>query len=315
MEYLASIIEKVLYVILLMSTGILAKKLKWLSSEGEKDLSRLMIDFVWPALIFSSIVTTLSAEDIRLNFLLPLLACLIHLTGYGIGFIACRLAGYSGGERRMFLLHAAMNNFFVMALPFAEFFFPQRGAALLAVANLGSIVLLWTLGVFTLAGNPGLKATVRNIFSPGMVATIAAVFCVLTGVNRYIPRFVSDALVTAGQPTMFLGLVIAGTQIYRLGRNALKFNSWNILVGLIRNILTPGILFLLALLFKGYVDKEALVIFLVVSITPASVNSVTLALKYNSLPDLAAEGVIFTHIFAVATMPVFVILIEKFFAA
>jgi predicted permease len=312
MGYLYSIVDKILFVILLMGTGVLAKKLKWISEEGEKDISRLMVDFVWPSLIFSSIVTTLTTDDILSNFFLPVLSVFIHITGYGLGLLICRLTRYTGERRKIFLLHAAMNNFFVMALPFAQFFFPEKGAALLAVANLGSMILLWTLGVSIIAGNLGARASIKNIFSPGMIATVAGVVCVLTGANRYIPRLVSNVLSEVGQPTMLFGLMIAGTQIYKLGRNALKFDGWNILVGLVRNILTPAILFALILPLRDFIGKEGLTIFMIVSMTPASVNSVTLAMKYDSAPNLAAEGVIFTHILAIGTMLGFVVLIERF---
>jgi predicted permease len=145
-----------------------------------------------------------------------------------------------------------------------------------------------------------------------MIATVAAVFFVLTGLNRFIPPLLSDAMTIVGQPTLLFGLLIAGTQIYKLGRNALKFDGWNIWVGLVRNILVPGILFGLALMLRGRISREALIVFMCVNITPAGVNSVTLAMKYKTAPHLAAEGVVFTHLLAVGTMMGYVVLIERF---
>jgi predicted permease len=313
MNHLYAIAGKIFFVILVMGSGVLAKKLKLISDEGEKDLSALMVDLVYPAFIFSSIVTTLTADDILSNMLLPVLSFLIHLAGYVLGRVICGLAGYSGERKKIFVLHATMNNFLAMALPFALFFFPVKGAALLAVANLGSILALWTLGVFAVAGNPGAKATIKNIFSPGLLSTIAAIPCVLFGLGAYIPALFTDALTVIGGPTMFLGLLIAGTQIYKLGWGALKCDGWNILVGLARNILVPGALFALALLLRGLLSRETLVIFMVVGVTPASVNSVTLALKFNVAPNLAAEGVVFTHVLGAGTMIGFILLVEKFF--
>ena len=312
MKYFFSIADKILFVILVMASGILAKKMKWISEEGEKDMSRLMIDFIWPCMIFSSIVGNLSPQDILSNLWLPVLSLVTHFTGFALAFLLSRLAGFSGDRHRMLLLHGTMNNFFVMALPFAQFLLPGKGAALLAVANLGSIILLWTLGVAIVAGNQGTRQTLRNVFSPGMVSTVAGVFFVLTGLYRFIPSLLLDALQVIGQPTLLFGLMIAGTQIYKLGPSALKFDLWNILVGLVRNILVPGVLFGLALLLRGRIGREALIIFMLVNTTPASVNSVTLAMKYDSAPHLAAEGVIFTHLLAVGTMLGYVMLIERY---
>lgn len=314
MEYLYSILDKILYVILLMATGILAKRAGWLSDKGEEDLSVMMVDFIWPCMIFSSIVTSLTRDDIVTNISLPILAAFLHLFGFAVGLLVCRLAGYQGERKSIFLFHASMNNFLVMALPFAEYFFPERGVALLAVANLGSIVLLWTLGVSLVAGRMGWRTMARNVFlSPGLIATGSAILCVMTGINRYLPTLVTDVMTKAGEPTLFFGLMVAGTQIHKLGFKALRFDGWNILVGLTRNIVVPGIMLCLMLLLRGHVAAEGLVVLGLVSITPASINSVMLAIKYKSSPKLAAEGVIFTHLLAIFTMIGYVYLIEVLF--
>ena len=312
MEHFYAIAQKILFIILLIGTGVFAKKMRWISDAGEKDLSRVSVNFIFPAMLFSSIITTLSVEDVLSNLLLPALSLLIHFTGFVVGYVICRLAGYTGDRRKIFLLHATLNNFFAMALPFALFFFPGKGAALLAVANLGSTIVMWTAGVMLLVGNVSPRETVRNVFSPAMLAIVAGIFCVLSGFSRFIPRLVIDVIVTLGEPTLFLGLFIAGTQIYKLGRKALRFNGWNILVGLSRNILIPAILFAFAFLLRNAISKESLVIFMIVSITPANVTTISLALKFDAPAELAAEGVVFTHALGIVTMIGFIMLIEKF---
>ena len=203
-----------------------------------------------------------------------------------------------------------MNNFLAMALPFAELFFPGRGTALLAVANLGSIVAIWTLGVFTMAGTATLRQTARNLLSTGMISTLAAIFCVLTGFGRLIPQLLLDALHTAGQPTLIFGMTVAGARIYKLGRRALVFDSWNILTGCIRNVAVPAAMLGLACLLRGAVEPEALVLFALVSAAPVSINSIPMAMKYGSDTELAAQSVIFTHLLALCSMPILITLIR-----
>ena len=182
MEHFYAIAQKILFIILLIGTGVFAKKMRWISDAGEKDLSRVSVNFIFPAMLFSSIITTLSVEDVLSNLLLPALSLLIHFTGFAVGYVICRLAGYTGDRRKIFLLHATLNNFFAMALPFALFFFPGKGAALLAVANLGSTIVMWTAGVMLLVGNVSPRETVRNVFSPAMLAIVAGI---LFGTKRF----------------------------------------------------------------------------------------------------------------------------------
>lgn len=315
MNYFGEILVKIAFIFLLIGVGALAKKAGLLSDAGERDVGRLMVDLFWPALIFASINTSLTKSDILDNLSLPFLALAIHLAGLAIGAAVCSMAGYGGERRNVFLFHSTMNNFFIMALPFAQFMLPRKGLALLTVSNLGSTVALWVLGVTLLAGRADLKTTVRNIFSPAMVSTILAVVFVLTGVNARIPRLILDVFATVGGPTLLLGFVIAGAQISKLGVKALKLDRWNILVGLVRNILVPAAVFALCLLLKGTVSREAIVITMLVAIAPASVNSIPLALRYGSSTTLAAEGVLFTHLLAAPTMLGFIYLIELFLLA
>ncbi|MDR1519414.1 MAG: AEC family transporter [Planctomycetota bacterium] len=310
MDYLPAILEKLAYVLLLIGSGFVCRGLGWISDQGERELGLLMLDAAWPALIFSSIVSTLDAGDILANIWLPALSLLIHVAGFGLGLAAARLFGFRGDRRRVFLFNCTMNNFLAMALPFAELFFPGRGTALLSVANLGSVIAIWTLGVYAIAGAPDPRQTLRHLYSPGMIATLAAIFCVLSGAGRLIPRLFLDVLATIGQPTLVLGMIVAGAQIYKLGRRALRFDLWNIATGLLRNLAIPAAMLGIALLFRGRLTREALVLFTLVGATPASINSIPMAMKYGSDPELAAQGVIFTHLLGIFTMAMFISLIR-----
>jgi len=308
MIYFLTILNRLLFVVILMGSGVVAKRLQLITEQGERDLSRVMVDLVWPALIFSSITRTLKPSDVLENLSLPFLCILIHLIGWVLGMGAARLAGYQGDQKKVFLFQTTMNNFLLMALPFAEFFYPGKGTALLAVANLGSILMLWTIGASTIAGPLSRRELLGNILSPGMIATVLAILFVLTGWNRWIPPLIAESTAVLGQPTLFMGLFVAGARIYELGFRALKLDRWNLLCGSIRILVVPFVVFLLSLALRGILPSETLVIFTLVGMTPASVNSVTMAFKYDVDPKHAAEGVVFTHVFGLATMTVFVLL-------
>ncbi|MCC8189097.1 MAG: AEC family transporter, partial [Planctomycetes bacterium] len=141
---------------------------------------------------------------------------------------------------------------------------------------------------------------------------VVAILFVLTGVQRLVPALALDVTRVLGAPTMVIGLLVAGCQISKLGRKALRFDGWNIAIGVIRNLLVPGLMFLVALALRGRLPTESLMVFCIVAATPGSINSVNLAFKYESDPRLAAEGVIFTHLFALVTMIGFMVLMERF---
>lgn len=314
MENILTILNKIFFLILLISAGVFAKKIKLISTEGEKDLSRLLVDFFWPAMIFASITGNLTADDILSNISLPVLAIITAVTGFAIGMIFLKITGFKDDRKKIFLYHTTINNFIYMVLPFAMSMIPGKGVGLLFIHNLGYLLVLWTLGISILKGSIGLKGCLKNLLSPGLISTMIAIIVVISGMNKYIPKMLHTTLSTIGKPTLAVAMIITGARIYKLGRHALKFDKWNILLGFLRLVLIPLILFIFALILKVYfnVSREVLIIFSLVNIMPVSVNSVSLAMRFKSSPELAAQGVVFTHLFSVVTIVLNLLLIEKF---
>ncbi|HPO49417.1 MAG TPA: AEC family transporter [Spirochaetota bacterium] len=315
MEDILIVLSKIFYIVILFASGIIAKKFRLLSDKGEEDLSKIFTDFFWPALIFFSITSKLNRADIVDNVSLPFLAVLTGLVGFLFGFLFIKIFKFKDDERKIFLFHSVFNNFSFMVLPFAVMFLPEKGAGLLFISNTGFIVLIWTLGVFILNATSTKRDMLLKLLSPGLIVTVLSIVIVLADVNKFIPQMFFDITETLGSPTIPIAMMITGARIYKLGVKSLKFNFWNITLGILRLVLIPAVLFFTGLFFKNVVrlNKEVLIIFMLVNIMPVSVNSVTMAISYKSNADLASEGVVFTHLFSIITVTIYVILIRKFF--
>ena len=308
------ILEKIFFLLSLIGCGILAKKLELISDKGVDDLSKLILDFFWPALIFFQITSALNAEDIIKNISLPFFAILTAVTGLFLGKVIAKIMKYKEEERQLFLYNSTINNFVFMVIPFVELYYPKNGLGLLFIHNIGFILIVWTVGVFLFQGRLSLLQSIKGLINPGLISTFSAILITITGLNGFIPSAVSDIFKTMGTPTVAISMIVAGAQIYKLGRNAFKFNLWNILLGLNRLILIPGILFVLSIFLKNIFDlpREVLGIFMIVNAMPVSIISVSMAMRYNSDSNLAAQGVVSNHLFSILTIPFFILLIEKF---
>ena len=313
MQNIFIIIGKILELAVLVGCGLIARRFNMMSDEGEKDLSKLLVDFFWPASIFYSIVTGLTPQVIAANWLLPISAVLTAFTGLFIAQAFLKVSKFEGDRKKIYLYHASVNNFVFMVIPFAVLFLGERGKGLLFLHNLGYIVFLWTVGVAQLKDGKDTTPLYKRLLTPGLVATIAGVAVVLSGLSPHIPNYVMSLIGTIEKPVLVVAMLIAGSRIYTLGFKALKFDSWNIQIGFIRLVLVPGILLLLSVLLKPLLKPEILIIFMLVNVTPVSLNSISLAHKYHSSPELAAEGVVFTHVFGIITMPIFIYLVQVIF--
>lgn len=312
MNELILILEKIGFIILLMASGGVAKHFKLLRGETEEDLGKLFTNLFWPCLILFSIGSKLEAVDIAGNLLLPVTALATALIGLGIGAAAVAIGRTRGDRRTIFLFHSTFNNFSFMVLPLAMALLPGKGAGLLFISNIGFILLIQSLGIILLKGRQSLGETLRHLASPGLVATLLAIVLVLTGANHAIPPLAWSLLDTLGAPTLPIALMLAGARIYGLGKGALRFDRWNIGLAVVRLLLVPAAIFGLCLWLASLgVPREVLTITMLVAVMPVSINSVSMSLAYRRAPDLAAQGVVFTHLFSILSITGWLILLQS----
>lgn len=312
MDQLLLILSKIGYIMLLFMAGMVAKHSGHLSDKTEEDLGNLVNKLFWPALILYSISTRLDASDIAANWLLPVAGLFTGLLGLGIGLVHAKAHHYQGDSKKIFLFHSTINNFGFMVLPLALAFLPEKGAGLLFMNNLAFIILIWTVGIVILEGRRPIREMLGYLLSPALIVTVLAIVIALAGVAKHTPRLLLDAAETLGAPTVPLGIMLAGARIYTLGFRAMKFNAWNISLAVIRLIIVPAIMFVVAWVMKLlHCSDESILITLLVALMPTSVVAVSLAISYKVSPDLAAEGVIFTHVFSIVTVTAGIFLIQQ----
>ena len=312
MENFFIVSEKIIFLVFLILCGVLIKKLNLISDKGIDDLSKLLVDFFWPALIFYQVTSSLSAEDIINNISLPVFAIITGVTGYILGILFVKIFRYQDNIKTIFLYNSTINNFVFMVIPFVGIFFPENGLGLLFIHNIGYIFIIWTLGVFIFQGEFNIKKSLIGLLNPGFIITVVATIITLLGINKYIPKLLLDGINTMGSPTLAIAMIVVGARIYNLGKEAIKFNLNNILIAFNRLILIPFVLFLLSYLLKDFFPKEVIGIFMIVNIMPVSVISVSMAIRYNSDPDLAAQHVVSNHLISILTIPVYIMLIKHF---
>lgn len=315
MDLVITILQKIGMIGVLIGIGAWVRALKIIDNTGEEQMSRIAIDFLWPAMIVSSMVSQLHREDIIANWTLPLFAILTTVTGFGVGLLFARAGKLDGDRKAMFLYHSTINNFIFMALPFVNLFVPQKGQALLFIHNLGIIFGIWTIGVGIFIKQNSLRDILRNLMTPGFVTTIITIGIVLSGVNEYLPAFIVESSNVLGNASFAVSMLITGAQIYKLGKGALRFDRWNIGLVSVRLIIVPVLLSVIAwICYKYYhVPRDIILVFSIVNFMPASLNSVSMALRFKSSPELAAQGIVSTTVASSVTILISLILMKQVF--
>lgn len=234
-----SVLLKILAMFLVILVGWMARRRGYLSAETTRALSRFVVDLTMPALIFTQMLGTVSGESLRADWFLPLLGggvlILGNLVGLGLAPLFTRR-----GERSTFIFLAMIANWVYLPLPIIQTLYGADGVRMLLLTNVGSQIVLWTLGVWALRGgrpdlsslknlatNPGLIATFVGIavalFVPGaksldMLANASATggHAVTAGGGALVASAFYAALKLVGDMTVPLSLVMTGAQLGEL---------------------------------------------------------------------------------------------------
>lgn len=296
----------------LVGCGFFARRRGLLSAQGTNDLARVALSLVYPALVFVSI-TDLSLSDLRANASLPLFAMAIALSGFGLGLLAVRFLGRVPPETaRAFLFHCLINNYLFLPLPLVLFRYGEKGVALLVFSSLGFEFLLWSLGVVLFSKSFDVRQRAKALLSPPFLALVFSLAVVAARDLFSWPAppqwlalassTVRSSLKSLGAATIAMSMLVAGSRFA-----VLKFQTmlgWRIwLVSAIRLVAVP--LVALPVLKLVPLDPAARGILAIVAVMPSAMVSVLFSERYGGDTDFIAGALLLTHLWALATVPLF----------
>ncbi|MDA0989755.1 MAG: AEC family transporter [Verrucomicrobia bacterium] len=160
-----SIINAILQIFAFMAIGILARRLNYVREAELLPWSRFAIDFLFPGLIFHSIVTGLDDSDLSSLWRLPVLGLGIMVIGALAGLVfRLNKQRYTHELARTFHHFCATNNFGFLPIIIVQQLWGTGALADLFIFNLGSSVGYWTIGV-GLLGDRRQNSVMRNLIT------------------------------------------------------------------------------------------------------------------------------------------------------
>jgi predicted permease len=299
-------------VFLLAVPGFLGRRFNFLSQQGTRDLSNLLINFTYPCLIFTSIYSKYTLPDLARDWMLPVIQFSISLIGWLIGYLLLKIIRtHSDDERRGFHYQCTTNNSGYLPLALVAFAFDEKVEAALLFSLLGCEIAIWTIGVSTISGKKFGLGNLKHLLNPPLVAIYSAIILrAATDHFGITDRFLSgdqtllstlfDTARAIGKITVIIAMFVAGSRIAAIHPHGLKrINVW-ILSGL-RILIIP--LILIGLIALIPLPREARIIGMVVACMPASITSLILSEIYGGDKNLLALCVLITHLAALITVP------------
>ncbi len=307
--YSRSIAEAMLQIFFLGAIGFILVRKKVISGEGVTGLTKLLIEVVFPALIFWQIVTKFEFRQFPRWWMISLLSIGITALGIGIGYIL----GYSikdKQEKREFMCLVGFQNAGYLPLTLLGWIVPQEQLSTMLIYLflflLGFNLVIWSWGVFFLSDHKAKRFSMGSLFSPPVIATLAGFICVIFKINQVIPDFILSPLGMLGNCSFPLAVIVVGASLADLyvGRSIATGQMFRLVLA--KLIIMP----LIGLAVIMYVRLPYLIgLLLVLQLAvPSATTLAIVARRYGQKEKLISQGVFITHIVSLATLAVFLTL-------
>lgn len=293
----------ILPVFVLIGLGAGLRQVKWLTAEADASLLKLVVNFLYPCLIFRNVLGNAALREAGNVAVAPLLGFLTMAGGIGLAYWAGRAAGLSLGHGlRTFAFAVGIYNYGYIPLPLMEGLFGGESVGVLLVYNVGCEVAIWTVGILVLSGL-SLREGWRKVVSPPVMALVTALVLNAVGGPALLPGWVAGVIERLADCAVPIGLLLIGATLQ--GYLGQPGQLWGGKISVGACALRLGVL---PVLFLGLakvlpISPELKRVMLVQAAMPAGILPIVIAGHYGGQPLMAVRVVVATTLVGVAVIP------------
>ena len=284
--------------------GYIAKPKK----ESLEDISKLVINYGIPALIFSAFVLEFSIDMLLSMQTVLLFAVGSVLVGYVISFIVIKIAKIDQKMKSEFLIASVYGSTGFIGIPINLAIFGREGALLAAVFDFGITFVIFSLGIFLLVGSKqgSITASLRNMINFPIISFIVGFIVVLA--NIPIPPLAMTGINMLGAMTPPLAMLFLGGMLSHINITKVQF-SIKAMAGLVltKLILIP----LVVIVFINLFDITGIVagVILLQAATPTMTLASLLYKRYVGDATFSTSAVFITTLLSIITIPLIMLLL------
>jgi predicted permease len=320
-------------VLVIICLAVIIGKGGFLASDTDRDLMWIMINVLFPCLIFDRIIHTDAFSDLQNIWLPPLLGFLLTVIGIGVGFFVAFAFNVSATglssfrSKRTFAASVGILNYGFIPVPLVAVLFPNddRTMGVLFLQYTGSELSIWTLVIFCLRGQFSREALGKILSMPIGAILIAAPLNIIWH-SSILPEnlrtfiHLADFLFDGQCGTIhLLGMAAVPMSLFMIGLTMSKLltlddiklrwhKTWRIAIWsiLIRLIIMPFLILMLAIWLPCTIEiKRILIIYGAMN---SAVLTIALAKHNNGCEKTAIDTIISNTLFSIITLPIWIAL-------
>ena len=309
MEF-STILGQMLMLLLMMVLGYLARRYKFLDEHVNASLSKVVLNVTLPAQIITSFTmgdVGLTNDQVGAALGLSGLVYLFYIVLASLFVRLMRMSRVDWGTYEYMII---FGNIGFMGFPVITAIFGSKGLVYAVIMNIVFNLLVFSYGIKLITdGNEGAgKFSLRKLLNMPLASSVLALLLFFLHIK--LPEVVNNGLYTMGDATTPMAMLVLGCAIAEMPLREL-FDEWRVYIFVALKLLAmPLLVFGLLHLLPGF-DANSLLgkVFVVLSAVPVATNATMLSIEYGGNQKLVAQGIFFSTVISVLTIPLLVFLL------
>ena len=302
------VVTSVFLLFALIFLGFYIGKRGIVRQESVPDLSNLILKVTMPVTVFCSIVA--QKEDGMAATCGEMFAVMLIFHGVSmlLGFLVVKLMRIPESERGIWVYNVMFTNNGFMGLPLALSIYGNKGMFLMAISNVISNFLIFSVGIKLLTWKYPVKdkLSIRKMFVNNI--NIAVVLgLIVSFANLPVPDLLQQLLSYLSNMTSGLSMLVVGLSLSRISLGAVFQDKKMFVLTALRLIVVPALTVLVIRLLPLPIDKTFTSIVILAAAMPASAAQSMITEQYRTNTASAARAVFLTTLFSVITVPMVMI--------
>lgn len=289
--------------------GLFAAKRNLWAGELDRKLSVFIMNISMPALILASVMgKDLAFENSEL-IALGVVAVVNYVVLIGLAYLIPHLFKVNKARLGICRFMLAFGNVSFIGYPVCDAVFGSKAVFCASVLNIPFNLLVFTIGVSFINGGKAKSAfSPKLILSPCVIASLIAVVIAVARIQ--MPTPVGQWFHLLGDLTTPCALLIIGSSLSHIPVRDMFGNRFVYSMTVLRLIILPlavgGMLALMGV--NPFVSDVAVVL----SAMPVATNGIMLCLQYGKDERVMTQGLFFTTLMSVVTIPLVAYLASLF---
>jgi predicted permease len=307
METTLLVFSAVLPIFFVITSGVLARKLGWLDVATDRSLMNLVVNLLYPALIFNIILGNDALRQPSNLILPPLVGLTTVVGGFALAMLVARK--FRIGNQKdcnTFAFTTGIYNYAYFPIPIIALLFDRETMGVLLVHNLGVEIAMWVLGVGFILSRNDPKSVWKRVFSGPVIAILIAVPMNYFKIDRHLPHFALETVNILGQCAIPLALILIGATFADLSQGVKLTNRLQIplAASALRLAILPALFILTAFILPLSIELKAVIA--VQAAMPCGVFPIVLARHFDGSPEVALKVVLGTTLLSLLTIPLWI---------